>query len=127
MRRTLELGSLLAVVPLGLVHEAIAKAGKQSKRVRKLPEIVVFWLVVGLGLHRDLSISNVLDRVAEALRVLRWGPAERPCKTSIAKARDRLGWQVVRTVFRVLAAYFTRKYGAMDQSGRCDRGTRAPS
>lgn len=113
MRRTLELGSLLSVVPLGVVHEAIARAGKQSKRVRKLPEIVVFWLVVGLGLHRDLSISNVLERVAEALRV-RWGPAERPCKTSIAKARDRLGWQVVRTVFRALAAYFTRKYGAMD-------------
>lgn len=110
-----DLRALLAIVPLDIVRQAIQAAGKQSKRVRKLPEMVMFWFVLGMGLYRDLSLSNVLERVADALQMpLRWGPAERPCKTSISKARDRLGWPVVRTIFRLLTRHFADKHGHMD-------------
>lgn len=117
MRRTsADLRALLAIVPVNVVAECIRAAGKQSKRIRKLPEMVVFWVVLGMGLYRDLSVSNVLERVVDALgEPCRWGPAERPCKTSIAKARSRLGWLVVRTIFRRLAWHFADKYGHMDE------------
>lgn len=110
-----DLPALMGVVPSGLVGTAIRKAGRQSKRLRKLPDLVVFWLVVGMGLERGHSIPRVLSRVARALGdVVRWGRAERPHSTSIAKARDRLGWELVRTVFRQLAELFAGRFGSAD-------------
>lgn len=113
-RAVVSLRALLQVVPMDLVREAIVAAGRKSKRVRKLPDVVVFSLLLGMGLYRELSISNVLERVAEALGSLRWGPSEQPCKTSIAKARDRFGWLLARTIFRQLTRHFAARHGHMD-------------
>ena len=106
-----EIAALAKILSPTVVGETLAAAGKVAQRVRKLPPEVVTWLVVGMGLFRGLSIENVLARVGEGLgSVVRWGAAELPCATAITHARDRLGWDVVRTIFRGLAEFLTKKH-----------------
>ena len=83
-----------------LVRETLTELGKNEERLRKLPAVVVTWLVVAMGLFRGLSINNVLRRIVEGLPGLRWGVAEIPCSTAISHARDRLGWELVRALFQ---------------------------
>lgn len=98
------LAALAAVVPASLIQEALRETGSEGQRVRKLPPTVVVWLVVGMGLFRRQSIPGVLRRIRESLgNSLRWGPAEIPHSTSMTQARDRLGWETVRLLFRKLA------------------------
>jgi Insertion element 4 transposase N-terminal/Transposase DDE domain len=106
-----ELAALARVLPLSLIREALEAAGKQGERRRKLPPELVTWLLIGMGLFRDLSIPNVLKRVVDGLAgVVSWGRAEVPCSTSIAHARDRLGWETVREIFRRLAEVLLGKH-----------------
>lgn len=101
-----EVAALARVLPLSLIREVLVEAGKQGQRQRKLPSELVVWLVVGMGLFRGLSVQNVLQQVVDGLGGLcSWGPAELPHKTSIAQARDRVGWEVLRTIFQRLAAH----------------------
>lgn len=99
-----ELAALSRVLPISLVRDVLKDLGKEGQRRRKLSGELVVWLVVGMGLFRGLSVQNVLRRIAEELGGLcPWGPAEVPHKTSIAQARDRVGWEVFRTIFQRLA------------------------
>lgn len=99
----LALPALKRFLTTDLIHAVLAQAGRQSKRFRKLRDVAVVWLMVGLGLYRDLNVVDVLCRVADALGAgLGWTFAERPHASSITEARDRLGWGVIRTIFRVL-------------------------
>lgn len=105
------LGALARVLPPELVAETLAAAGKVAQRACKLPPELVTWLVIAMGLFRALSIQSVLARVAETLGgAVRFGPAELPHQTTIAEARDRLGWEVVRTLFARVAALLAKKY-----------------
>jgi hypothetical protein len=103
-RAEVELAALAQVLPLSLIHDVISEAGKEARRRRKLPPDLVTWLVIGMGLFRDLSIPNVLLRVVDGLKgSVSWGLAEIPCETSLAHARDRLGWETIRELFRRFA------------------------
>jgi hypothetical protein len=107
----LNLGALAQVLPPALVCEVLAGAGKAAKRVRKLPPDLVAWLVVAMGVFRGLSITNVLAQIAETFgATVRWGSAELPHATAIAEARDRLGWEVMRTLFSRLGAALSQKH-----------------
>ena len=114
MERTeFELAALARVLPPTVIREALARAGKEAKRLRKLPPELVTWLLVGMGLFRDLSISNVLQRVVDGLAgLVPWGRAELPCATSITQARDRLGWETVREVFHAVAEWLQSRHTA---------------
>lgn len=108
-RTNFELAALARVLPAWLILEVLAEMEKEAQRRRKLPPELVVWLVVGMGLFRSLSIKNVLDRVVGALGGVAWGPAEAPHATSIAGARDRLGWETVRAVFRRLVPHLRER------------------
>ncbi len=98
------LGALTKVLSREVVASALATHGKVAQRACKLPPELVTWLVVAMGLFRSLSIQSVLARVVEGLQVaVRFGLGELPHATSIAEARDRLGWEVVRDIFDLLA------------------------
>jgi len=99
-----ELPALARVLPASLIREVLEQAEKGAKRQRKLPPELVVWLVVGMGLFRRVRIESVLLHVAGWLKCVRWGPAEVPHGTSIAQARDRLGWEAVRALFRRLTS-----------------------
>jgi len=110
---TLEIAALSQILSTTMVHEALSAAGRLGQRRRRLPPELVFWLVVGMGLHRDQDIRTVLRRVSAWLgERMGWAPGERPHSTSITEARDRLGWEVFRTVFRALAARLDGLHGA---------------
>ena len=46
-----------------LITEALKICGRSSRRVRKLPDVFVVWLVIAMGLFRGRSIQNVLSRI----------------------------------------------------------------
>lgn len=101
------IGDLKKVLPTQLIVDSIAVLEKQSTRVRKLPDQLVAWLVVALGLYRSEGAGCVLEHVAKLVGVgTGWGPAERPHSTSITQARDRLGWEVLREIYRRQVAKF---------------------
>jgi hypothetical protein len=110
------LDGLTKVLPPGLIQEALDTNEKSDKRIRKLPLRVVMWLVVGMSLYRDLNIQNVLRRLVDGLGlVVSWGRAEVPHTTSIAHARDRLGWATVRELYRRFAAELRDRFSAADR------------
>lgn len=103
-----EVDALTKVLPPQMIAGVLAETGRESDRERKLPATLVMWLLVGMGLYRHLGIENVLERIATCLNCRRWTKA--PCATSITHARDRLGWEAVRLLFRRFAAYLTAKF-----------------
>ena len=110
------LGALAKVLSPGLIQEALDANEKSDQRIRKLPLRVVVWLVVGMSLYRDLNIQNVLRRLVDGLGLaVGWGRAEVPHTTSIAHARDRLGWETVRELFRRFAAMLRDRFSAADR------------
>lgn len=105
------LGALTRVLSRDAVAEALASAGKVAKRACKLPPELVAWLVVAMGIFRGLSIQNVLARVVEGLGMpVRFDLTELPHSTTIAEARDRLGWQVLSSIFSSLAKALAEKH-----------------
>lgn len=110
-RPQFELAALAQVLPSMLIAITLKDEGKEGERRRKLPPELVVWLVVAMAVFRDLSIKNVLRRVVDALAgVVNWGLAELPTATSLAHARDRLGWETVRELFRRFAEQLREKH-----------------
>ena len=108
---THSLAALAGVLPASLIEETLKAEGVAAKRTRKLPPDLVTWLVVGMALFRSLGIQNVLRKIVEGTEpFVRFGFAELPCATSIAQARDRLGWKTVRTLFERLAEGLVQKH-----------------
>ena len=83
------------------VLSALQKEGvRERRRGGKLPPQRVFLLLLHLALDRDSSIRSVVSSLALSLGFpTSWGN-KLPHSTSIAQARDRLGWEPVRRVFR---------------------------
>lgn len=106
-----DLAAFTKVLPVSTVLKVLTEVGALEKRSRKLPSEVVLWLLIGMGLFRGVNIPDVLRRVASGLTgLVSWGPAEVPCSTAIASARDRLGFDAVREVFRRLADLLLGRY-----------------
>lgn len=109
--------ALASVIDPGEIAEVLRETGTRSKRRRKLPAGLIVWLVVGMALFRDLSIMNVLHRLVRGLGMdLPWkdAPEETPTSKAVTKARDRLGYQAVRALFRRLAALFRGKHAGQN-------------
>jgi Insertion element 4 transposase N-terminal/Transposase DDE domain len=113
-RPQFELKALSEVLPTSLIADCLLEADRKDQRSNgKLPMALLPWLLIGMGLFRDLNIAQVLARVVEATGdLVRWGHAELPHATSLAKARDRLGWEVLRAIFRKFAALLTEQHSA---------------
>lgn len=102
---SVSLGALGRLITPELLDGALRSEGVFAKRRRKLPPELVTWLVVAMALLRSLSIGNVLRRIVDGLEGFhRFGFAELPCATSIAHARDRLGWRPLRALFESLVS-----------------------
>jgi hypothetical protein len=110
------LGALATMLPEDLLQEALEASEKSDKRVRKLPLRVVTWLVVGMSLYRGLSVKNTLRRLVDGLGLaVSWGRSEVPHTTSISHARDRLGWEAVRELFRRLVQALHVRFSSADR------------
>lgn len=91
------------VIPESTIREALAQAGVfERRRGGKLPPLVTFWLVLFMGLHRESSIRSALARLVLAVGEPASWKGKVPHSTSIAQARDRLGWEPFRALLRSL-------------------------
>jgi hypothetical protein len=87
------LGSLTKCIPPDRVYGVLKETGRESKRQRDLPAHVVVYLVIALGMYRELAVQEVLRRLTEGLKWLVGVRVrvETAGKSGITQARKRLG------------------------------------
>lgn len=78
------------------IDEALAATGTATLRRRRLPAEQVVWLVLGMALHRNRPIDEVVSKLDLALP----GPrGVTPAPSAVVKARQRLGEEPMRWLF----------------------------
>jgi hypothetical protein len=100
------LGVLASWVPRDAVDDAVAVAGKRSRRSGgKLPPHVVVYLVMALALFADDDYEEVAARLTETLAAWGcWGDGwSMPTSGGITQARQRLGHEPVAGLFAQVA------------------------
>ncbi|MGI5134319.1 IS4 family transposase [Streptomyces sp. CA-106110] len=94
------LGALTRWVTPELVDEAVVAHGRRDKRPGALPVRTMVYFVLGLALFHQDSYDDVAENLVSAIPGM--GGAV-PNKSSFTRARQRLGPQVLETVFRKVA------------------------
>lgn len=98
------------------VAAVLAEYGRdKERRGSKLPNSLVLRLPMAMAFHRELDIPGALDRLAAAFGTPKSWRGQVPHSTSIAQARDRLGFGPVRSLFRRSAASIADKLSARDR------------
>ena len=99
------LGVLTSSVPREAVDEAIAVTGRRARRSDgKLPPHVMVYFTMALALFADDDYEEVAARLAGALDSWGcWDHAWQPTSGGIAQARQRLGFEPLKTVFDLVA------------------------
>lgn len=78
------------------IEEALAATGTATIRRRRLPAEQVVWLVLGMGIYRNVPITEIVAQLDLALPGRR-GP--RTARSSVTQARERLGDEPIRWLF----------------------------
>ena len=85
------------------IRDALEATGTATLRRRRLPAEQVVWLVLGMALFRDRSITQVADSLDLALPAQR-GPTAAP--SAISQARARLGEEPMAWLFDTCAEHW---------------------
>lgn len=93
-------------IPLEWISQVLDSTNKASIRKRKLPAELVVWLIVGMGLYRDRSITDVVTKLD---LVLSSQEGETLAASSIAQARQRLSDEPLRELFTLTASHWTQQ------------------
>ncbi|WP_327669583.1 MULTISPECIES: IS4 family transposase [unclassified Streptomyces] len=98
------LGLLTWVYPPGLVDRVVAACGRSEQRRRLLPARLVVYFVLGLALFSPAPYLNVMRHLVAGLRGLGLlGDWHVPAKSSLFRARQRLGSEPLRVLFATTA------------------------
>lgn len=91
------LAGLEKIITPELVTEALENSGKQSKRVCSLPNRVMIWVVLAMGLYTDMPIRQVF-------KASRFGRKweDTPLRSTLCEARQRLGSEPLVELHRLL-------------------------
>lgn len=89
-------------IPIEWVEEAVKQTGKVSVRKRRFPAEQAVWLVLGIGLLRNRSISQVCDTLELAFPDTN-GDLPPLASSSIIKGREKLGFEPMRYLFKLAA------------------------
>ncbi|MFB1117231.1 IS4 family transposase [Dickeya dadantii] len=93
-------------IPLEWISQVLDTTQKASIRKRKFPAERVVWLVVGMGLYRDRSITDVASKLD---LVLSSHEGDTLAASSIAQARQRLSDDPLRELFTLTAHHWTQQ------------------
>jgi len=98
------------------VHAVLRAAGRQSRRIRRIPAAVVVWLVIAIGIWADLDVPGIWRQVVGITRSLYLVLADKrpPCKSALSHARTRLGACALRVLF--VATATVMRHARTDQS-----------
>jgi transposase IS4-like protein/DDE family transposase len=108
------MGVLTRTFPPELVDRVIAKCGRAERRQRLLPARVVIYYILAMCLFAQVGYEEVMRLLVEGLAWMRrWqGSWQVPDKSSIVRARQRLGSGPLRELFvevaRPLATHATK-------------------
>jgi hypothetical protein len=83
------------------IEEALAASGVVTLRRRRLPAEQVIWMVIGMGLVRNIPIERVVDKLELALPDRK---GTLVAKSAVTQARQRLGEDPLAYLFAVTAA-----------------------
>jgi hypothetical protein len=99
------IGVLTRTFPPELVDRVIARTGKAEQRQRLLPARVVVYYTLAMCLFAQVGYEEVMRLLVEGLAWMRrWqGSWQVPDKSSIARARQRLGPGPLRELFVTVA------------------------
>ncbi|WP_433357409.1 IS4 family transposase [Microtetraspora malaysiensis] len=97
------IGALTSLIPRQVLDAVVAAHGCREQRVRKLPAHVVVYLLVALCLYPDDDYEEVAEKLTGMLALMPGAHWEPPTRGAITQARQRLGSEVVREVFRQVA------------------------
>ena len=98
------LGLLTWVYPPGLVDRVVAACGRAEQRRRLLPARLVVYFVLGLALFSPAPYLEVMRHLVEGLRGAGLlGEWHIPAKSSLFRARQRLGPEPLRVLFTTTA------------------------
>ena len=98
------LGVLTWVYPPDVVDRVVAACGRSERRRRLLPARLVVYFVLALALFSPAPYLEVLRHLVEGLRGAgRWGAWRIPAKSSLFRARERLGAEPLRVLFAATA------------------------
>jgi len=101
-RQDFAVEALSQVLRPAWVTEALTATGRESRRQRKLPAALTLWCTVLMGVFRQLSCANLLEKLHAAVGTLDlWGLTAPPCTSALTKARDRLGVAPLRYLFEL--------------------------
>lgn len=89
--------ALQALIPTGLLHDAIARSALPSRFCRRLPNWFLLWFIVGLGLFARDSYRQVARQLQPAR------PGGTPGRSTLAMARQRLGVAPIRHLYHSVA------------------------
>jgi len=101
----LSFAALAKSLPLAVVEEEIARAGRKEERIRKLPARLMVYYTLALCLFAQTGVEEVLRWVIEEARAL-FGHDEVLASSSggISSARSRLGSAVMKALYRRVVA-----------------------
>jgi len=94
------------------IEEALAASGTVTLRRRRLPAEQVIWMVIGMGLMRNVPIEHVVDKLELAL------PDRKDtliAKSAISKARRRVGEDPLAYLFAATAAEWATRAADNDR------------
>lgn len=89
-------------LPLEWIKACLEEPGVAKLRRRKFPVENVVWLIVGMALFRNRSISEIVERL-DLVMPGKDGERQDIAKGSIPPARDRLGVEPLRSLFEATA------------------------
>ena len=93
-------------LPIDWIEQALKQTDKASIRRRKLPAELVVWLIVGIGLYRNRSISEVVAKLDLKL-VNKLGETVAP--SAIPQARQRLTDTPLQALFDISANHWLER------------------
>ncbi len=96
------------------IAEVLAATGTASVRRRKLLAEHVVWLVIGMGLFRDRSITEVVHHL-DLLVPARRGERGRVSNAAIVQARDQLGAAPLAALFSHTATVWSTEAAAIER------------
>jgi len=94
------LGELTEIIDPELVDAVLEDTGVRQQRLRLLPARVVVYFVLALAFFERSSYQAVWAKLTVGLGSV---PVARPCASSLARARRRLGSGPLRHLFSILA------------------------
>jgi hypothetical protein len=98
------LGVLTWVYPPDVVDRVVAACERTEQRRRLLPTRLVVYFVLAMALFSPAPYLEVLRHLVQGLReVGRWGAWRVPAKSSLFRARERLGATPLRVLFAAMA------------------------